>query len=159
MKRTVALILLLLALFSFVGCPKKSNTSTVNFYYCTANPEHHNQASVIHPEQRKIETNLSDLEEILGMYFEGPVSSRLNSPFPSGTKLITVQPSKEVVAIVLSDEIGTLNGVELMIACACLATTVLEISQSEVVEIRAENALLNNQEYIEFTSQSVLSFS
>jgi len=64
-----------------------------------------------------------------------------------------------VTEVVLSDDVGSLSGIELMIACGCLAKTVLEVSQSEVVHIRAENILLNNHEYIEFTEQSFLSFS
>ena len=159
MKRFIALLFLLLTVLSFVGCRQSANTVTVNFYYFTDEPEYHTQSSVIQAEKRKVGANLSDLEGILRLYMDGPISGKLDSPFPLGTVLKTVQPGKDVVEIVLSDEISKLSGIELMIACACLAKTVLEISRSEIVRIRAENALLNNQEYIEFTPQSFLSFS
>lgn len=159
MKRAFAFICLVLIAVSLCSCRRTTNFSTVNFYYCATNPDHHTQTAVIQSEQRKIETNLSDLEGILRLYFVGPISNKLRSPFPSGTDLVNVQSSKEHVTIVLSDEISTLSGVDLMMACGCLASTVLEISQSEVVQIRAETKLLNNQEFIEFTSQNLLSFS
>lgn len=159
MRRYTAVILIAVLLLSLLGCAKSTGTATANFYYCSATPEYHKQTSVMQVETRKVDTNLSDLEGVLRLYFEGPGSQKLVSPFPVGTQLKTVQSSKEVTAVVLSDEIGTLSGVELMIACACLAATVIEISQSEIIQIRAETALLNNQEFIEFTAQSLLSFS
>ena len=159
MKRYIAFLLLSIAVFQLFGCANSTNTTSVNFYYCTANPQYHSQASVIQAEQRKVGTTLSDLEGILHMYFEGPTSTKLISPFPAGTKLKTVHHGKEVTEIVLSNEIATLTGVELMLACASLASTVMEISQAEAVQIRAETQLLNNQEFIEFTAQSLHSFS
>ena len=159
MKRILTLILALFILSCFSGCRQSSSTATVNFYYCAAAPKYHTQTSVIQPESRKIDGDLSDLDGILRLYLEGPVSGQLTSPFPSGTLLKTVQLGKEVTEVVLSDDVGSLSGIELMIACGCLAKTVLEVSQSEIVHIRAENILLNNHAYIEFTEQSFLSFS
>lgn len=159
MKQIVAFILLAVLVFSLFGCGPSKSTATANFYYCTVSPEYHTQSSVIQAEQRKININLSDLEGVLQLYLEGPASGKLYSPFPSGTTLITVHNSKDVTSVILSDDISRLSGVELMLACACLASTIMEISQSEAVQIRAETAFLNNQEFIEFTSQSLLSFS
>lgn len=159
MKRCSAFLLMVLMLILLIGCKKTTGTATANFYYRTATAQYHAQSSVMQAETRKVETNLSDLEGILQLYLEGPVSRKLESPFPAGTALKAVQSSKDTTAIVLSDEIGLLSGVELMIACGCLAATVTEISQSETIQIRAETVPLNNQEFIEFTSQSLLSFA
>lgn len=159
MKRALAFILLMIIIFCSCGCAHTAGTATANFYYCAIDPDYHTQSSIIQSELRKVETNLSDLEGVLSLYFDGPVSNRLESPFPAGTKLKTAQPGKDITAIVLSDHISTLSGVELMIACACLATTVMEITQADIVQIRAETALLDNQEFLEFSAQSLLSFS
>jgi len=159
MKQVISYILLFLLVFSLCGCSRVSGTATANFYYSASDPQYHTQSSIIQSEVRKVDTNLSDLEGILELYFEGPNSGQLESPFPAGTELKTVQPGKEITTVVLSDQIGTLSGVELMIACACLATTVMEITQADTVQIRAETALLDNQEFLEFTTQSLLSFS
>ena len=157
MRKLISYILLVAILF-LAGCATSTSTVTANFYYCSADPQYHTQTSVIQAEQRKLDSDFSDLEGILQQYIAGPDSGKLISPFPAGTAIKAVQPGKDVTVVVLTDHLGTLSGVELMIACACLATTILEISQSEAVHIRAENVLLNNQEIIAFTEQNLLSF-
>ena len=158
MKRMISILCVALIVFSFAGCQKKA-TATVNFYYRTTSVAYNTQTSVIQPEQRSIDINLSDLEGILKLYLDGPNSGKFESPFPSGTVLRTVQAGKDVTSVVLSNHISKLSGIELMISCACLATTVLEISQSQTIQIRAESELLNNSEYLEFTAENLQLFA
>lgn len=157
MKRIIAAILVLLIAASTAGCSDGAESATANFYYRSADPEYHTNTSVIQSESRRLSVPLSDLNSILQLYLAGPDSPHLVSPFPEGTKLINVQAGKDITEVVLSDEIASVSGVDLMIACACLSTTLLEISQSDTIQIRAETLSLGAQDYIEMDSQSILS--
>ena len=155
MKKMICMFFLILYLTNLSACSNKTKMATANFYYLDNMPHYHTNETVIQPESRELSITLTETETIIREYLDGPNTKQLTSPFPSGTKLISIQPGKEMTEIVLSDEIAQLSGIDLTVACACLSATILEISQSESVHIRAETANIGPQGYVIMDQQSI----
>lgn len=154
MKRFLCTVLVFLSLLPLFGC-KDRDSHPVNFYYCEETISYDDGDAIIRAEQRKLSVPSNDIDKIVNLYLEGPKSTTLVSPFPAGTKLVNFSSGKQSLEIILSDEIASLTGVELTIACGCLASTVIALSQAETVVIRAETAQLGPQGYIELNAQSL----
>ena len=155
MKRILTCFLLTLLLLLLCSCGSKSNSAAVKFYYLEASPEYHTSKVIIQAESRELPTQYTDLESLLSTYLKGPDTATLVSPFPKGTHLINVQPGKEYIEVVISDEIGKLTGVDLTLACACISATLLEVSQLESVQIKAESVPIGPQGYVVMNQQSI----
>lgn len=154
MKRIISILLVIFLMLLICGC-QRNISSYVNFYYCNRDISFDDGAAVIIPEKRKISVPNSEMETIITLYMEGPSSTKLVSPFRAGTKLVNLSSGKQLTEIILSDEIAMLTGVELTIACGCLASTVIALTQTETVVIRAETAQLGVQGYVEMNAQSL----
>ena len=157
MRKITVFLLLIILSAGLMAC--KNDDISVNFYYCSEYPSYYTNELVLQPETRTLGTPLSDLDSLMTAYLEGPYNVLLHSPFPKGTKLISVQTGKELIEVVLSDEFAALEGIDLTVACACISNTLLEISNAETIRIRAESVPLGNAEYIDMTAQSLLSFT
>ena len=156
MRKLSIFLLIIIIAVGLLAC--KNDEISVNFYYCSEYPSYYNNELILQSETRTLGTPLSDLESLLSAYLDGPYNVLLRSPFPKGTKLVSVQPGKEMIEVVLSDEFATLEGINLTLACACISNTLLEISNAEMIRIRTESVPLANTEYIDMTQKSLLSF-
>ena len=145
--KSILSIIVLLCLF-VSGCAENSTTGTTTFYYCNERLEYGFNTSAIDSEQRKEVIDPLAYEALLNLYLSGPKSSNLKSPFPSGTQLISIDIEQGRACLVLSNEFSELTGVDLSLACACLALTASDITQCVKVEISVENALLDNRQKI-----------
>ena len=76
---------------------------------------------VVGTEQRFV--SAESLLEFLNLYFEGPQSDALQSPFPPKTRALESRMEGEVLELCLSGEFFTLTGVDLSLACCCLSRT------------------------------------
>ena len=145
MKKCLIVLLCLLWLPGLSGC-RDSDTpqNPVNFYYQSASLDYAAQNAVISPEIRE-GANYATLEEALTDYLAGPESHSLNSPFPADLTVISIRQEENVLHITLSDQLSQLQGLELTIACCCIAATCLDLTEATDICIRAENLLLDDK--------------
>lgn len=126
MKRSLFLSLLFLLLLT--GCGEghigSEEPRSVTFYYASAGTEQLSADVAIGMEDRSVQ--VYTLNELMDVYFRGPVSDNLKSPFPSGTSLVGISETADGIQLTMSGEFFTLQGVDLSIASCCLANTVCD---------------------------------
>lgn len=155
MKRTICLILVLSCLLLLAACSnKKSAKDPVNFYYCTPETEFGTQDSLIISQIRDAHGHSRDYHYLISQYLNGPTTYDCISPFPGGTTLEELDVDNSKARIVLSPHITTLSGSELMLACACITKTVLEMTGVHTVQISTSKGRLNGQDSITLTAGS-----
>ena len=162
MRRYFAIILITLTMFSLCAC-KQDNTEfnePVTFFYCcdvtnesVSDDTFHN---VFVAEIREGSGYKDDLPSLLTLYLQGPHSEELVSPFPTGLRVVSAYADSERVLIVFSDAIDSLTGLDLTIACSCLALTVFDSNECDYIEIAAETKPLDEQESIVITRDSLV---
>lgn len=158
MKRFLSIILALSLLTGLAGCVADAPADPGNFYYRRVNPIYEGTDGIIAPEVRELEGLRGNMAAMLQAYLSGPVSSSLESPFPRATTLLDWSMERSELTITLSEDFAELTGIDLTIACACIARTFLELTDAVFVRIQANGATLNGSEYI-VMSQSSLSLA
>ncbi|MBO4937388.1 MAG: GerMN domain-containing protein [Oscillospiraceae bacterium] len=142
MKRYAASMLLILWTISLCACsfPQAAGNDPVTFYYpwadLNAAMELDPGCTAITAEERDISGRRDSLSYLLSLYFRGPLDSSLNSPFPAGTSLLNLQQEDSTLIITLSTAFAQLKGIDLTIACNCLAQTCFELSVVQEVLIQ-----------------------
>ena len=138
MRKIIALALAVLLMVSLTGCIDTGDTAT--FYYTRFEDSYlyGMDNAVIAGEYRDIAGHSGDLKYLLTLYFHGPTTEYLCSPFPSGMVLRSVERQGDTVHVALSASLTMLTGTDLTLACACLARTCFGLSQAEAVSITAE---------------------
>ncbi|MBQ7330955.1 MAG: GerMN domain-containing protein [Oscillospiraceae bacterium] len=156
MKRILSLLLLLALLCCLTACKQKETMEDpVTFYYQNKEFSHGSGNSVILGETRE-SAGSEDMISLLNLYLKGPVSENLLKTFPNGTKLLKFHIDGEIANVVLSDQITLADGIELTVACGCLAKTVMELTGVTGVNICAENLPLGNKQNIYMDLNSLL---
>lgn len=154
MKRILSFLILPLC---FCGCAQNTAPSEgTQFYYPTTVVSYGTESSAIAYELREY-TELPT-QEIIALYLQGPRQEGLRCPFPSECTLINLQLSEEEAALVLSDSYAELSGLELSIANACLAKTVIGLTGSTTVVLCCETKPLAGEARISITQQDLILF-
>ena len=141
MKHIISCIM---ALFLLTGCSTIGNSSTVNFYYPRAEFEYNSADGVIDSEVRDNGSNAST-SSLLSLYLKGPVEIRFSNPFPANVKLLSAYTVKNTLYITLADEFATLSGSSLILACACIGRTGMELSGASEAKIQCNKLLLDGK--------------
>lgn len=156
MRKLAALILLSLMLFNLAGCGKEQQyKQPISFYYKTANLSYDAVCSTITPEIRE-GADLQSTQDILNLYFAGPNSDSMVSPFPADLTLISCQLDEDTLYLIVSDELAALSGIDLTLACCCMTLTCLSVTDADTVCIQAETALLGGQKSITMDTDAFL---
>lgn len=151
MRRCIAILLTLSLSVCLFGCSFSGIKEPVEFYYprrqadLALSPED----GAIVSEMREASGHRSDLYYLLSLYLQGPLDSKLVSPFPAGTRLVEVRSEDSVLHVTLNEAFAGLTGLDLTIACACLAKTCLSMSGAEQVHI--ETAPSTTGDFIDLT--------
>lgn len=156
MKRIICLIIVIAITVLFCSCGLKTETlkDPVIFYYRNTKTEFGTQAELIVENRRDVKGHAQDFAYLIDLYLKGPTTYDCVSPFPAGTTMEDFSINGTEAHIVLTPHIATLSGSELMVACACLTKTVLEMTGVESVQIRSSNGKLNGKESITLTADS-----
>ena len=158
MKKTTALLLLLSLCLSLAACgsdePKLQ--SPVSFYYPRSEVTYGSADSVIGSERREAAGYQNNYIDLLGLYLKGPISPEFKKPMPAGTELLYLSVENGTAIVTLSDHIARITGMELTVACACLAKTVMAITGAEAVDIRAHSQSLGDTGNIMITKDNIL---
>lgn len=131
MKRAICIALALLFLLGGCASGKKEET-TVSFYYRRLDTVYGTADGVIASEER---TLTGDLNQLLTAYFLGPEDETLTLPFPEGTRLLKYSSKNSVLTLSLSEEFAQLEGMDLTIACACIASTCFALTDIYQVQV------------------------
>ena len=154
MKRYTNFILIFLVLLGFCGCRKKNTDylEPVTFYFCNDISDTNMSSDDFHnifvAEIHEGAGYTNNLLSFLSLYFTGPSSASLVSPFPTDTAVISYQMEEDHVCVVLSDSLASIDGLDLTIACTCLSMTVMEFTGCDSVEISLESSPLGNGDAI-----------
>ena len=141
MKRILCLILVAAAALSLWACGSSgSPTEPVSFYYLLREPElvYNRDDGIIRPETREGAGFAPDAAALLGLYLQGPLDDTLDSPFPAGTKLVSLHREGSTLTLELSRPFSSLQGLDLSLACACLSLTAIKLTGVENVTIRCD---------------------
>ena len=133
MKRFLALLLVLLLL---AGCaPAQPGDNTVTFYYPRKNYVYSLMEAAIGSESR--DSADMDLEYLLRLYLLGPTEENLESIYPSGTQLQSLNQVGTALTIFLSPGSNRMEDISFTLAGACLARTCFGLGDFTMVTIRS----------------------
>lgn len=173
LNRMLGLLLAAALLLCCVGCTpgqKQSDEDGIEvlLYYETKDVEQIAAESSVAHETRTV--NVLSLWEFFDLYFSGPTSEELVSPFPHGTRVLDVEITDQSMTLKMSGEFFTLMGVEMSIASCCLANTVCSyfnlesvilMDETESIEIEAKPGqyVLSNSLQDDMTETFVVYFA
>ena len=143
MKKTVIFLLIFVTLFALAACSQKEEHNVV-FYFRTAETTFGTKEGVIASENRNIQ--IQDEQAILEEYFKGPRNENLRSPFPENIALDNYISGLGRTTLVLSENISQLPDHDLTIACACIAKTVFDLTDTRSVEIKSDAGLIGGMQ-------------
>lgn len=147
MKRWTSLILILVLLSSALGCARNDPAPKVpvTFYYPAEDTVYDGKTSVIHPEIRDGAGYEDNMEGLLNLYLKGPSSEELRSPFPRRVTVSRFAVTPNIATLVLSSEFAQLGGIDLTMACVCIANTVFELTGLDRIQISSADSQLDGQ--------------
>lgn len=161
MKRYFSLIIVLSLLFCMCACGETNTDiqAPVHFYYHTivndtdiSNSDGFD--STIAAEIREGADYTAD--ELLALYVSGPQSTGLFNPFPDDLTIISTELQGSRLCITLSTEFSQLGGIDLTLACSCLASTAFELYGCSSVEIIANRAQLDGKTSIIVDKEDII---
>lgn len=161
MKRIASAFVCFLLLLSLFGCAleKPNIKEPVKFYYQRSSFAYHTEESVIHAENREAAGHAADLAYLLSSYLIGPTEEGLISPFPAGTKLVSLQQQEHTILIELSDAVHTLSDSQFSLACACISLTCMELTDAQTVTVFNGNQTLStSREQLLLFDESTVGF-
>lgn len=158
MKKFLIVVLAVVMLLPIFGCAEKEPeiVSPVTYYYRRNEISFESETGIIAPETREAQSHENDLTYLLNQYFDGPNDKALQRTFPLGTQLVSISVSAQHTVILVSGHLANLKGIDLTIACTCITMTVMELTGTNKVEIKADRALLNDAESIIMDLDSLL---
>lgn len=148
MARITALLLCLCLLFSMTACGTSSEQQDTLFYYRRSETEFGTDQGIIAPEKRDLFPSGNDLGLILELYFQGPESTGLESPFPRDTRVTDWTLKGDTLCLTMNECFAALSGVELTIACSCITKTLLPLTDAAAVRFQVEGGLLAGEKHL-----------
>lgn len=155
MKKLISLLLSAVMVVSLCACGQSQPEQSGKFYYRRIQPAYGSADGMISPEIRTFSAVGNDLSEVLESYFSGPESRGLESPFPRNTRVNSWEMQEGTLLLTLNEPFAALSGVDLTVACSCIARTFLEILPIEEVTISVANKLLNGHEQISLRTDNM----
>ena len=156
MKKVFLILLCFAGLITLAGCKKEvSYDDPVHFYYVSAEPSYEVQSTAIQSEVREGNA-LATLEDAFMLYLQGPKSDELRNPFPAGLKLVSSETEGDTLILTFSWHLSKLSGLDLTIACCCIARTCLDFTDVKNVTIQASDSLLGGARSLTFNAENML---
>lgn len=156
MKRWIWILPVICCLLTCCTRQGHEITDPVTFYYPRVEPIYGQSDGLIAAQTRSADGDPLDYVYLLSQYLRGPQDAALISPFPKGIKLISLRVDGSTAHVTLSDGITSLGGMDLTLACSCLALTIGGLTQCDTVVIQAENGLLDGSRAIVMRPDSLL---
>ena len=147
MRKLCLLFCSILILQLLVGCSKKNEDiqQPVNFYYTNKEITYNTSEGVFRAEIRE-GSQFQDLEDLLHVYMQGPISSSLESLLPGGVSLLSCAVENEIAYIRVNTQFSDLSGVKLTTVCSAMLLTAHDYNGVQAICVRAENSKLDDKE-------------
>lgn len=136
MKHYIRFCLFFLILLLLCGCSSDPSANArgmyhpMQFYYCgidSSNSAHYERNSgAMQWEYKDLGRDLPEVEDVVQMYMDGPVSNTLRTPVPEGTRVQGVSLKNGVLTITFNDAFSRLSGVEMTMAASGLVHTLTQ---------------------------------
>lgn len=141
MKRIILLLLFAVLLLAACGETEQAEVMTqpVTFYYRTAKTDYAAEDGVIRAETRDLGTDRYTDQKLFELYFGGPLSSELVSPFSQDTVLSVVLRRGSTLEIMLTQNAHSPSEFDHNLAYACLAKTGLALDGIHKVRIKVRS--------------------
>ena len=158
MKRWISLLLISAFLLTVFGCAQQTTPPEmpVTFYYPAADTVYDGKSTVLHSEIRDGAEYESNIAGLLNLYLKGPVSESLRSPFTQRVTVTRYAVTSNMINLELSSEFAQLSGVNLTLACACIANTLFDLTELERIQIFATDSQLDGQTSITLDRNDIL---
>lgn len=154
MKKVISIIFVCLLLLSGCIAVQDNNSEKAALFYYKPSLNQANQ--VVCKEYRDLKGGQSNLKVLLNAYFDGPVTENLQMLFPTGTKPVDIQQTKETVTLILSDHCANMSRLDLTIACSCLVKTLFPYTEASTIIIQAENGFSNVDGALTYREDTIL---
>lgn len=140
MKRLICLLLAVIILTSFFGCTKKNDEmiNPVKTFYCKNDVEYNTDDGVLDSEVRELADYKNNLLKFMNQYLKGPESEDLYAPFPAGSRILELTRSGKSAYVILSTHFSLLSGFELIVSCACISRTIMDITGCQEVRLHID---------------------
>lgn len=149
----ILLILCFMLLTAACGNINRRQKETVTFYYCRQTVSY-DENGIIAEENRIM--NAYDLNSILSEYLAGPHSQELTALFPQGTQVNNLEITDSTLTITLNKNCASMEELGLVLACSCLAKTVLPHTDADTVAVQADGGFTHMADPLIFTADSIL---
>ena len=140
MKRILTPALACLLLASLWGCSSSPDAAgqegTYHVYYSAL--EDQRATAALGYESYELPQDTSPVLALLRTLFQGPSDQKLTSPFPSGVRLLSWDLEEGCLHLDLSEQYGSLTGIDLTVADACLTLTLCQVEGVESVYVTVE---------------------
>ena len=140
MNKQICLLLIFAAVISLLGCSNDKIAEPVTFCYPRKVIEYGSTDGVIATEIRE-GAGYSSPAELLQLYFSGPENSALENPFPQDLQVLSFSANSTEAQLMVTDQLVELTGAPLVIACNCVAQTVMAMTGVSGVSIRCETRM------------------
>lgn len=138
------MIFLSLCLLVLTGCStifEKDDPMdrSITFYYAAADETSYSSDSgALHQETRELETQSSEVGEILKLYLHGPLNQHAKLPFPAEMELLEMSIEQGTLTLYVTNHWLELSLLEEHIAEACLVKTMTQLPEVEQICLRTE---------------------
>lgn len=147
MKRLLALLSSLVVLLSLCACTDGKDAAAEDGYmlwFAVARDSKRNDSAAVYREIREW-NNTPSAYGLMVALLRGPQSEDLYSPFPANTSLNFLITEGETVWIDLSEEYGSLSGIDLTLADYCITLTLCQLPEIENVKITVDGESIHNR--------------
>lgn len=147
MKRILALLSSLVLLLSLCACTYGKDAADEDGYmlwFAVARDSNRNDSAAVYREMREWKETPSAYGLIEAL-LRGPQSEDLYSPFPANVSLRFLIVEGKTVWVDLSEEYGSLSGIDLTLADYCIALTLCQLPEIENVKITVEGENFHNR--------------
>lgn len=159
MKRILCLFLASVLLLCSLGCSKEQVPITLSFFYPRQNYGYDASEGRFYDQSAQEELRediiYHSARQVIGIYLEGPLDPALINPFPDETALLMLNLEGNTLNLTLTDQFAQLTGIQLIMACSCLAKTAMTITKATQVCIRCETALLDGMKTVTIGEETV----
>ena len=139
MRRFVSLMLFLYMTVTLWACTSENKIeSPVLFYYPAKTVSYGSAEGVITPEERESANYKNDPSGLITLYLQGPKSTALRNPFPEDLSVRSYAVLDTEVILELSPHFSNVTGLDLTMACASLARTIFQLTNTEKLTIITE---------------------
>ena len=148
MKRWICLLLILALLSGCAASGGGGKDSDVCFYYRSTDGDYFSGLGAMGSERRALGEERKNVDALVELYLGGPVAPELANPFPKDVRLIRTETASQEITLVFDDSLAALSGIDLRLACACIARTLWEYGGYETVTVMAESLELDGEQAI-----------